>query len=208
MWEIRRLEEQFEPETVLRINKLQADASSLPIKDGAGRYYAKELIYSLEAGLLLASLHLTSSLLELFVRDLLIYTYLSQQPDENPFSQINNLERKYEDENKPIWSFARMVDTLCDLGVIESADVDSLKQYYSKVRIPIHHGLTRRFVRIHDQFSSDVDEENGIGDLLYSRLGRAHTIENLLEDQAIELLEEVMLFMKTHSHHFGDNGSF
>jgi len=132
--EIRKLNEQFEPKTVSRIRALQADTSSLPFKDGAGGYYAKELIYSLEAGLFLASLNLASSLLELFVRDLLIY--VSSSNNKVNARELNIMEKQYEDQDKPMWTFARLIDELRRRKIIEKLDADNIKSFYKKIRIP------------------------------------------------------------------------
>ena len=199
MLEIRRLDEQFEAQTVLRLRAIQASIASLPFKGGAGRYYAKELIYSIEAGLLLASLHIISSLLELFVRDLLISVSAnrSTRSDVN----INDIERKYEDESKPLWTFSKMLDALSTQNIIGRADVDALKSFYRDVRIPLYHGLTRRFVRIHDGYAPETDTENSF-DIFLGRTIRAHRIEDHLEESAISLLEVAASFMVSYSVYF------
>ena len=121
---LRPLKEQFAKRTVLRIRSLQDDLDALPFREGAGRVYVKELIYALEAGLLLAALHLATSLLELFVRDLLINsTALKSASDQkNKMGVLDKLEVYYEDTTKPQWSFSMIVDELRSQRVISSSD--------------------------------------------------------------------------------------
>jgi hypothetical protein len=174
--------------------------ASLPFKDGAGRLYAKELLYSLEAGLLLASLHITASFLELFVRDLLIYaTSRNTSVSDRLDLLLNALEKQYEDGTKPQWTFPKIVDELQSREVVSNSDAEEIKKFYKKVRIPIHHGLTRRFVRNHGEFEFEVESDSILDNLLFGRLDRAHTLEKQLEEIAIQLIEVAVSFIKVYA---------
>ena len=188
---IRKLEKQFVPEKVTLIREIQTDVSSLKFKGGVGRYYAKELIFSLEAGLLLASLHLSSSLLELFVRDLLINDYSLNLLKRNVYyKKLHEMEKQYEDGNKPQWTFFKMTEELYKRKIIKKREADDIKGFYKKIRIPILHGLSRRFVR---NYEDDFFEE------IFGRMTRDHRLEELIEDQALILIKTAASFMKKHA---------
>ena len=200
---LRPLEEQFEKPTIRRIRALQADLDSLPFRSGAGRFYATELKYALEAGLLLASLHLAASLLELFVRDLLIFSVANKtgaDTKQKTLSNLDDLERYYEDAAEPQWSFAKIVDELQSQGVVSSSDAEDVKGYYKTIRIPIHHGLTRRFLRGHRVSSSESSSADMFDEfLLFGRILRAHALEERLEDKGTRLIKKVVAFVKKYS---------
>jgi hypothetical protein len=197
---LRPLEEQFTKRTLLRIRKLQADLDSLPCREGAGRYYSKELKYALEAGLLLASLHLAASLLELYVRDLLIIS-TAKKTDDRKKQILDELEIYYEDSTNPKqWFFSNIVDELQNQKIISDLDAKNVKAYYQDIRIPIHHGLTRRFLRgskspIKKTESFDIDEM-----LFLGRTLRGHSLEEQLEQRGISLVKKVVVFMKKYSY--------
>lgn len=197
---LRPLEEQFTKQTLLRIRKLQADLDSLPYVEGAGRYYSKELKNALEAGLLLASLHLAASLLEIFVRDLLIFN-TAKQTNDSKKQILDELEIYYEDSTKPKqWFFSNIVDELQNQRIISDLDAKNVKAYYQDIRIPIHHGLTRRFLRGH---KSQImkSESFDISEMLFlGRTLRGHSLEELLEQRGISLVMKVVVFMKKYSY--------
>ena len=199
--ELRPLGEQFQKRIVRRIRAIQRDLDAIPFQGGAGRLYVKELKCALEAGLLLASLHLAATLLELFVRELLIYhtAKKTDSPHEGVIGIIDGLEVHYEDATNPQWSFQRMVDELQSQGVVKGPEAESIKTYYQTIRIPIHHGLTRRFLRGHKQSSAKLDESDLLEILFFSRIGRGHELEDRLEGQGIDLIMSVIAFMKKHS---------
>ncbi len=206
--ELRPLEKQFEKQTIHRIRALQGDLKKFPFQDGAGRFYAKELNSALEAGLLLASLHLATSLLELFVRDLLIYNVAKKSVSEHkkPVSVLDKLEANYEDATKPQWSFSMIIDQLQSQRVISSADAKAVKTYYQTVRIPIHHGLTRRFLRGHKKADLEFGSFD-ISEILFLGRGlRVHSLEEKLESEGINLIKKTVAFMKKYSTSLGELG--
>jgi hypothetical protein len=199
--ELRPLEMQFGKQTVRRIRAIQGDLEKFPFQDGAGRFFVKELSSALEAGLLLASLHLATSLLELFVRDLLIYSVAKRSfaGHKSEISVFDKLEANYEDATNPQWSFSMIIDELQRQRVISNVDAKTVKAFYHKIRIPIHHGLTRRFLRGNkkpDLESNSID----IMEMLFLGRGiRAHVLEETLESEGINLIKKAVAFMKKYS---------
>jgi len=202
MYSLRPLEEQFGEQTVCRIRVLQTDLATLPLSDGAGGFYIKELIHSLEAGLLLASLHLATTLVELFARDLLVYS-VAQDPgtddDQTDRQLLADLERRFEDDTKPRWTFAKIVDELESRGVVDSADAQGIKKYYKTVRVPIHHGLTRRFLRSQNETGVGSSTFDPLEHLRLSGPIPPHQLEARLEDTAIDLVGTAVGFVTKYS---------
>ncbi len=191
---IRNLDKQFEPPIVIRIRYLQEKISSIGFVGGVGRIYAKELVHSLEAGLFLASLHLSSSLLEVFVRDLLIFGYPKDSKTEKEFiNKLNIVEKHIEDSKKPQWSFSKMTDDLHKHSVITEFESKRLKKFYNTTRIPILHGLSKRFMRFHG--------EKLISEYLDPKLYRGHSFEEEIENNALKWISFVVRFMEKHPIH-------
>lgn len=197
MEEIRPLDDQFEERTVQRIRVLQADLMASRYDSGPGSLYVKELNCSLEAGLLLASLHLATSLLESFVRDLLMYTLARRLSGDASRVELAKLEKRLEDSTDPQWSFARIVNELQENGVVDSADGEAIKNYYKMVRIPIHHGLIRRFVRSHGEREENLDSADVL-DMLFGRV-HWHSFEERLEEEGLDLIETAVAFIRKYS---------
>jgi hypothetical protein len=197
MEEIRPLEEQFEERTVQRVRALQADLMASRYDSGPGGFYIKELSRSLETGLLLASLHLATSFLESFVRDLLMYTLVDGLSSGASRVELAKLEKRLEDSTDPQWSFARIVSELQKSGVVDSSDGEAIKNYYKVVRIPIHHGLIRRFVRSHGERKEDIDSVD-VFDMLFGRV-KWHSFEQRLEEEGLDLIETAVAFVRKYS---------
>lgn len=194
---LRPLEEQFTGSRLGRIRRLQTELKELIYGDGAAKLYVNELVNSLEGGLLLAAIHLTGSLLELFVRDLLLYNIKHTQLSSK---SIDDLESILED-SKPEWSFNKILEELEKLNVLHANDVKNMNEFYKKVRIPIMHGITGRFVR--GQRVDDFSKEKDIFDKLFnSRESRNHRLEEKLEDESIELMELAVNFMRFKISYF------
>ena len=69
---IRGFEEQFEGKTVDDIRQLLARIDSFSFPSGVSRYYAVDLSLCLQAGALLGALQVVASLLEIFVREIVL----------------------------------------------------------------------------------------------------------------------------------------
>lgn len=180
---IRPLEEQFEPDKCAEIRDLIAKFSTLPFEEGPCRYFVLEIAGCLEAGLLLAAVSIASVLLETFLRELLIVHRLqtrelttSRQIDTN--SLFDKLEKEIED-GRPRLYFEDIVDQLTG-DILDSGDADDAKKFYKAVRVPIHHGITRRFIAI-----AKAEE---VGFLDTYRGLRLHRLEEVIEENATSYL--------------------
>lgn len=192
----RPLEEQFEHETVERIRTLIATLNSLGDYEGAGRYYISEVKCCLECGLLLAALQVVASLLELFVRDLLIqHRMRTKTRDSNSSRHSTDLYERAVEENRQ-FTFGAIIRELQGQGVITVDDAESVRSFYKSVRVPLHHGLSRRYVRLQGNFNEkDILDQA----LSLSRIPRFHRMEEMIEDTALDHLESVVNFIASYS---------
>jgi len=194
---IRPLEQQFEPDKLQRIKELERLFESLSHQSGAAGYFTSEIVRCLDAGLLLAALEVATSLLELFVKDLLIAARLESSASQHRLPSFelpgNQMERKIEDVERLY--FNGMIDELANRRIIEGSDAEAIKDFYKSVRIPVHHGLTRRFIRL----SSGVREDDSFAALSLGRLGRFHKFEEVIEENSIRHLSTIVNFIGRYS---------
>lgn len=187
---IRPLEKQFNKQTVRRIRKVQFRLQEIALLDGANNTYASELINTLEAGLLLSSVHITATFLESFARDLLLFSYVNELTDKRKRISARRkllglVEQELEEGKKPQWSFSNIMNKLVERKVITEAKALLLRQYYKDVRIPLHHGLSRRVINIEDDFFEAV----------FARIGRSKQLESWIKEESLSIIEEIVLFM-------------
>jgi hypothetical protein len=180
---LRPLEKQFEPVKAARLKRLVERLSQFSFPPGASRYYGLELASCIEAGALLAALVVGSSLLELYVRALVVNYASRARLSETP--KHKSLESALE-ENRKI-GFGKLVDNLVLAGLFEKSDGESAKELYKNIRIPLLHGLPRRFVHQHQSsFAEDLA-------LLFGREAISSSeLEAIVEDHALEYLEDIV----------------
>jgi hypothetical protein len=183
---IRPLNQQFDAEAVRSIRALIDRIGRLYLPTGSSRYYAVELAHCLEAGLLLGSLHVAASLLELVVRgtiaERLAMAHSKPTDWEHRLEEMRHL------------GFSKLIDYLVNAGLFEEADGDSAKGFYNAVRIPIHHGLPRRYVTHHDETKAFMKEFIGI-----SMLTTSHDLEDVIEDFAVPQIDIVVGIIERNS---------
>lgn len=178
---IRPLEEQFNAAKCAEIRSLIAKFSALPFEGGARRYFVLEVAGCLEAGLLLAAVSIASVLLETFLRELLILHRLQTRElttSRRIDTMFNELEKEIED-GRPRLYFEDIVDQLTG-DVLDSGDAVDAKKFYKTVRIPIQHGITRRFIALAKTGEVDwFDTYRGF---------RLYHLEELIEKNATKYL--------------------
>ena len=180
---MRPLEKQFEPEKAAHLKKLAGRLSQFSFPPGASRYYGLELVSCIEAGALLGALIVGSSLLELYVRALVVNH--SSKARLSTASKQKSLEGTLE-ENRHI-GFEELIDNLVSAGLFKKSDSKNAKALYKNIRIPLLHGLPRRFVRQHqNSFAEDFS-------LLLGREAISSSeLETIIEDHALEYLENIV----------------
>jgi len=148
MRSIRRLEERFEASTVEQIRALQLRLERLQITFSASRYFGAETIRCLEAGLILAALQVSTSMLELLVRETVIDRRMGRVAT-SPRTDLDALECSLmrEAEEDRSLSFVGMVRELEQHQALNADEADRLRSTYRDIRIQLHHAIIGRFVR-------------------------------------------------------------
>jgi len=197
---IRPLEEQFVPDKCAEIRDLIAKFSALPFEGGTCRYFSLEVAGCLEAGLLLAAVSVASILLETFFRELLIFHRLQTAgPTTSRWADtsllLNKLEKEAED-GRPRLNFDDIVDQLPG-DVLDSDDAEAAKKFYKDVRVPIHHGITRRFIVKAKAEEQDMSDPWNVFFATY--LDRLHMLDEVIEENAIKYLGSVVNLIQKYT---------
>lgn len=196
----RPLEQQFSASKVKRIRDIQNLYKSLRFRSGAAPYYNSEIVKCLEAGLLLAAMQVSTALLELFVRDLLIiveYKKTSSNAPKVVDRTLAKIERDIED-GRPHLDFSKIVSELVQQKVISPKDREKISNLYRDVRIPLQHGITRRFIRISEKETNDNDTIDPLSIIALSHLGRYWSFEDVIEDKALVHLRIIGNFINKY----------
>lgn len=183
---LRSYHESFEPEKIQVISGLIDDLVMLGEPPTGYRLYALEIRSCLSVGLLLAALSVSTSLLDLFVRDLVVAVRLQSKHDGD-MRFWSEVEREAE-EDKSL-RFDGMLEEL-RLTVILPDDVELLSQFYAKTRIPLAHGLVRRLT---SQGMMPEFWEN-----MFPDSTRGTGLEDHLEDTALSDVSFVLVMMKKY----------
>lgn len=197
----RPIEQQFGVKKARIIRNTQKLFQSLQFPTGTtALYYRSEIVNCLEVGLLLAAVHVASALLELFVRDLLVATHYKQifsHPPKFLDYELHRIEKEIED-GRPRFDFNRIITELVQRSVIDPKDGDNIYDFYKSVRIPIHHGLTRRFIRTSSKFVIDEEKDDFFSLLSLNPLNRAKAFEEMIEDNSLDHLLTVGYFIEKY----------
>jgi DNA-binding transcriptional regulator YbjK len=183
----RPIEQQFDLTTVQQIRQLTERARRLrsTVPKGATSYYFAELVITLEAGALLASMHIAATILELFVRALIV-DRVSAVDMEKKYSLDSLTYQEKLEENRGL-GFGKMLDHLASVGLFSSEDVELAKQYYQEVRTPLAHGLLERFINGRPTEQTNIMR-------LFKRGGFTSSsfFEDAVEDHALSHIEVVV----------------
>lgn len=147
---LRSYKESFSAPKVRAISQLIDELEDLDNPMAAYKIYTSEIQGCLSVGLLLAALSVSTSLLELFVRDLAVaHRVLSRYGGD--MKQRGRVETEIEEDRQT--TFDSMLKEL-ELTVITPQDGEALRKFYRDTRIPIVHALIRRMTG--DRIFADV----------------------------------------------------
>ena len=186
---LRPLEKQFEAQTVKKIREQIESFRKLNLPHGPCHYYAFEIMRALEAGLLLAAIELTASLLELSLRDLVFLNREKNAIPNHEFGPIfGQSARRLDLEYERNVMFTQLIDEIESAGLASSNDTEPIKKFYKETRIPIHHGLPGRYVA-----KSKECPSGDFFSVLFST--EIHSFEDALEKSALDDLSLVTNFL-------------
>jgi hypothetical protein len=184
--QLRSYQESFEPATVEVISVIIDDLAKIGEHPTGYRLYTSEIDKCLSVGLLLAAVSVSTSLIELFIRDLAVAAnVLSKFDGDMKFKA--QVEKSFE-EDKTL-GFSSMLEAL-RMTVVAPDDVEALQQFYEATRIPFAHGLVRRLTSSQDT--------SGEFDNVFSLLSRGIGLEDRLENEAIDEIQFVVRIIKRY----------
>lgn len=144
----RSLEEQFKPERANRLRLIEGAFLALRVSGRVSNYYLLEISRAIDRGMLLAAIHLASTLLEIWLRDLLVIRKATQNSVKSKHELcwlITKIDREIEGVNGGL-RFGELVRELRTLEVIDENEASWLKETYKQLRNPLHHGISGRIV--------------------------------------------------------------
>jgi hypothetical protein len=147
----RSIEEQFEHDLAQRFRKLQRRLELMCTTSRASDYFIFEAASCLDRGLVLATLQLCTSALELRAREVLVQYIILGLPDRK--GPANGIEECVEQDRN--CSFGAILAILNERELIDTKERQELSQIYSQIRIPLHHGIAHRY----SQFRNGNDDE-------------------------------------------------
>lgn len=81
--------------------------------------------------------------------------------------------------------FAGLVDNLVSVGLFDKSDGKRAIELYKNIRIPLVHGLPRRFVRQHQGWFDEFWDLTG-------EAVSAYDFEEIVEDHAVKYLDNIV----------------
>ena len=142
----RSVEEQFERDLAQRFRKLQRRLELICTTSRASDYFIFEAASCLDRGLVLATLQVCTSALELRAREVLVQYIILGLPDRK--GPANGIEECVERDRN--CSFGAVLAMLNERGLIDTKERQELSQIYRQIRIPLHHGIAHRYSQSRD----------------------------------------------------------
>lgn len=170
----------------LSIEQLSERVEKIQYPTGPSRYYSIELVLCLKGGALFGGIIIAAALLEIYVRGLVVHY---AQVAQAGFARQINPERELEGMRQK--KFAVLVDDLVNSGLFNKEDAGKAKDIYKHIRIPSHHGLPSRLLKVEE---SDL-EVGAIFPEMGSYVGSPITLrefEEYVEEEAIPVVEEIV----------------
>jgi hypothetical protein len=202
----RDLESRVERPMAIALKAVATRLPPLKVEGRASRVYINEIVDAISQGLLLASITLSMTLLEIWVRDLLVVTLSKQQnpqTDHELEMLVSKIDRELEGVKRGV-GFAEMCKKLVVLSAIRAEEEAGLLDIYRFTRNPLQHGITGRQVDPEGQHLSDLSETPSRANALLARVfgyaphARADSFEDFVYDNALRLLTGVADFLEAH----------
>jgi hypothetical protein len=202
----RSLEEQFEPEVAARLRLVSEAFLALRVSGRVSNYYLLEIARAIDHGMLLAAIELATTLLEIWLRDLLVIRKATQVPATSSHElrwRMTKHDREIEGTKRGA-GFAAMVEELRQFEVLDDEETAWLKETYEKIRTPFHHGISGRIVDPtleHGDLLNDPDTKEAmfLATILASAPDRRiNQFEEFVDHQVGTHLEGIVNFLAAH----------
>ncbi|BCN38163.1 hypothetical protein ALDI51_14820 [Alicycliphilus denitrificans] len=205
----RGLAQRVEEPMASKLRLIAKALLELRVDGRASRLYLNEIADAINNGMLLAAIELSTTLLEIWVRDLLVIRKLTQRECKTKAQlhlALNQIDRETEGLTRGEM-FPSMCRQLADLEVIDSKELEWLEATYKRVRTPFHHGVSGRIVDPGGEANEIVgraqESARGAEILLAMIFGsaphrRADSLETEIYSIAPALLAEITNFLAAH----------
>lgn len=202
----RNLEEQFEPAVVERLRLVSGACLALRVSGRVSNYYLLEISRAIDHGMLLAAVELATTLLEIWLRDLLVIRKATQTPAKSAHElrwRMTKHDREIEGVKRGA-GFAAIVDELRKLEVLDDHETSWLKGTYEQLRTPLHHGIGGRIVDPtlpHRDMLNDPKskEEMFLASIFASAPDkRINRFEEFVDREVANHLEQIVNFLASH----------
>lgn len=203
---IRTIYQRVEEPIATRFVVVAEALNSLPREKRASHIYINEIAEAIYLGLLLAAIELSTTLIELWIRDLLVIERLKQtnyRSKHELLVQLTKIDREIEGLKNGM-SFRKMCEELKDQESITGTEFDWLLSLYETVRTPFHHGISGRIVDPDNRYGDFLNEDSPKEAMFLIRIfgsvphRRADDLENSIYDLALPVLEKVVNFLAAH----------
>lgn len=202
----RSLEEQFEPDQASRLRLIEEAFLSLRVSGRVSNYYLLEISRAIDRGMLLAAIQLATTLLEIWLRDLLVIRKATQAAVTSKH-ELRWLMTRIDRESEGIETGAKFGDLLKELytlGVLTDEEVSWLKNTYKQVRNPLHHGISGRIVDPELQQREMLNEPKNKEEMFLASLfasapdRRISRFEEFIDREVAQHLEGIVNFLAAH----------
>lgn len=195
----RPIEQQIRHAKAKRFRRIQQDFNAVRPGGRSASFFIAEISRSIDAGLLLSAIVLSTTLLELWLRELLGNQVSSRNAIITGQASPARIDRELEgsDEIGRGHMFAEIADDLYRYGVINLREINWLNSFYRSIRVPFHHGLTGRLV-YREVMGGDEETASVLDELLNDPKNRSRQLEDFVDDRAGDILDGVVKFLLNH----------
>lgn len=202
----RRLYNRVEEPLANRLRVVSLALLELRVDGRASRIYINEISEAIDQGLLLAATELATTLLEIWVRDLLVVRKITKSKIKSR-GELDYLLTKIDLETEGIsrgLMFPAMCGELLELNGITQDELEWLQTIYKKTRTPLHHGISGRIVGSNEIDKDFIDNASSKEEMLLATVfcspphRRANDFEDFIYESSVEILEGIVNFLGTH----------
>ena len=202
----RRLYDRVEEPLANRLRVVSLALLELRVDGRSSRIYINEIAEAIDQGLLLAATELATTLLEIWVRDLLVVRRATKSEIKSR-RELDYLLMKIDLEIEGIsrgLMFSTMCNELLELNVITQAELEWLQNIYKKTRTPLHHGISGRIVGSNEIDKDFIDNASSMENMFLATVlcspphRRANDLEDSIYESSAEILEGIVNFLGTH----------
>ena len=202
---VRGLDERVDTCTARYLRTVTSALSALQVESYASRIYIREIVESVNNGLFLSAIVLSTILLEIWVRDLLVIHMCAQEgrvTKKDMQYRLIQIDREVEGTRRGK-SFKDICCDLIKMKVIQKDEHEKIQNIYDKFRTPLLHGITGRIVdprhpneREHPYASTDTFMFLEI--TLSAVHQRANSLEDVVYGSVTSVLADIVNFMGAH----------